>query len=65
MADKLSPFDIIQRLRNKEKVLCNVCQKEYYDISGKPEVVSNAIYFHCSNPNCTGSVHITKAIDID
>lgn len=65
MSDKLSAFDIIQKLRKKEKILCTVCKKEYFDVSGNQEEVSHAVYFHCSNPNCSGSVHITKAIDID
>lgn len=55
--------DLIERLRRGEKILCGVCKKHYFDVSSEIRSVSNN--FHCEDPNCTGSVHIQKAIDIE
>lgn len=65
MAEKMDAMQLIERLQKGEQVLCGVCHKEYYDVSGDERVRSASNYFHCSNPDCTGSVHIQKHIDID
>ena len=54
---------IIDRLRRGEKIKCGVCNKDYYDNDFENAHVSN--YFHCSNPDCKGSVHEQKIINIE
>ncbi len=56
-------IELINKLRHGEKVLCDVCKKRYFDISGESREFSN--YFHCEDPECTGSIHIQKAINVD
>ena len=53
---------VIEKLRNGEKVKCDVCHKSYYDVSSPNRKYSN--YFHCEDPNCTGYIHIQKAIKV-
>ena len=60
---ELSAYEIIQKLKRGEKVLCDVCKKSYYDNSTPDRAFSN--YFHCENPDCRGYVHIQKALDIE
>lgn len=54
---------VIDKLRNRQKVLCPVCKKYYFDVDFKN--VSTANYFHCSDPKCKGYVHEQKRIDIE
>ncbi|MCD7741449.1 MAG: hypothetical protein LUI06_04530 [Ruminococcus sp.] len=44
--------NIFDKLRRGEKVLCPVCKKSYFDVSGENN--STATWFHCSDPNCRG-----------
>lgn len=55
--------DIIKKLQKGDKVICAVCNKEYYDVSFNGREYSN--YFHCADPDCSGSIHIQNAINID
>lgn len=65
MAEEQNAVQLIERLRKREKILCGVCQKSYYDTSGDEEIVSRSNYFHCADSHCSGSVHIQAAIDVD
>lgn len=62
MAD-VKAIDLIKRLQHGEKVLCEICKKSYFDNSGENRAYSN--YFHCEDPNCTGSVHLQKSIVVE
>lgn len=53
----------IDKLRKGEKVLCEICKKNYMDVSSPNRRYSN--YFHCEDPNCKGSVHEQKTIDVE
>lgn len=54
---------VVDRLRRGEKIVCDVCHKDYYDVSSPNREFTN--YFHCENPECKGCVHIQKAISIE
>lgn len=54
---------IIDKLRRGEKVICEVCKKEYFDVSFPNREHSN--YFHCKNPDCPGYVHEQKNIMVE
>ena len=59
----MAEIQVIDRLRKGENVLCDICQKHYYDVSPHNREVSN--YFHCEDPNCKGYVHEQKAINVE
>ena len=56
-------YSIIKRLQNGEKILCPVCKKHYYDVDIDNREYSN--YFHCEDPDCKGSVHVQKALNVE
>lgn len=53
----------IDKLRKGEKVVCDICKKDYYDNSSPDREHSN--YFHCENPDCKGYVHMQKNIIVE
>lgn len=65
MAEKSKAEQLIELLQNGESILCGVCKKDCYDVSGDERIRSASNYFHCSNPDCTGSVHIQKRINVE
>lgn len=54
---------VIDKLRKGEKVLCDICKKDFYDVSSPNREYSN--YFHCENPDCKGYVHVQKNIIVE
>lgn len=59
MAEK----DLIDRLKNGEKIECKVCYKGYYIPYNTS--ADKAHSFCCSNPECNSSVHWDPVIDIE
>lgn len=53
--------DIVYKLQNGEKVLCDNCNKGYYTTNAKDK--KHCYYFECNN--CGSHIHITPNIIVE